>query len=284
MTATLPESTSAPPLETLWLDLTRNCPLTCSHCYNDSGPQGTHGTMTREDWIRVINDAAQCDVRRLQFIGGEPTTHPDFAALVGHALNLRLNVEVFTNLVHVTDEQWQLLTHPRLSLATSYYSDDADEHNAITNRRSHTRTRANISTAVNRGIPLRVGIIAISDEQRVAEARRDLETLGVTSIHVDRIRPFGRGSPGDTPDPAHLCGQCGTGKAAISPSGEVTPCVFSEWMTVGSVHTTRLADILSGPPMARACESIRATPRTGLCDPDGECSPGVPDSSCSPRS
>ncbi|GAA4894740.1 hypothetical protein GCM10023405_11950 [Streptomonospora salina] len=40
MTTALPEPATTPPLDTLWLDLTRKCPLECTHCYNDSGPTG----------------------------------------------------------------------------------------------------------------------------------------------------------------------------------------------------------------------------------------------------
>jgi MoaA/NifB/PqqE/SkfB family radical SAM enzyme len=46
----------------LWLDLTRKCQLSCVHCYNASGPDGTHGTMTREDWVNVLGKAADSGV------------------------------------------------------------------------------------------------------------------------------------------------------------------------------------------------------------------------------
>lgn len=39
----------------LWLDITRKCQLGCVHCYNHSGPSGDHGTMTRDDWARVLD-------------------------------------------------------------------------------------------------------------------------------------------------------------------------------------------------------------------------------------
>jgi hypothetical protein len=62
--------------------------------------------------------------------------------------------------------------------------------------------------------------------------------------------------------------------------------VFSHWLSVGNVRTARLADTLRGPAMAEANGAIRATAKAGGCDPvgDGECKPGYPSSSCSPRS
>lgn len=284
MTATPLEQAITPALDTLWLDLTRKCQLACTHCYNDSGPRGDHGTMTRSDWFRVIDDAATLRVGRLQIIGGEPTTHPDFADLVDHALNQWLNVEVFSNLVHIPPQLWELFQRPGLSLATSYYSDDADEHNTMTNRRSHGRTRANIAKAIQFGIPLRVGIIMADDGQRVDEAHRDLKSLGVTRIHVDHIRPFGRGSDGAEPDAAELCGNCGTGKASVDPSGNVSLCVFSTWMRVGSLREAPLSAIVTSSAMVDANASIRAsTEARPPCEPDMECKPGGPLSGCNPR-
>jgi MoaA/NifB/PqqE/SkfB family radical SAM enzyme len=260
--------------------------------------------MTREDWVNVLDQAASGGVQRIQFIGGEPTMHPDFPELVDHALDVGLDVEVFSNLVHVSARCWELFQRDGLSLATSYYSDQAAEHNAMTRRPSHGRTRTNIAHAVNLGIPVRVGIItAAEDEQHVNAARRDLEGLGVTRIGVDHVRPFGRGAQDETPDASKLCGDCGNGKAAIGPDGTLSPCVFSGFLAVGNVRSAPLADILGGAAMTEANATIRGAvraarpcyPDTAPCSPDnappqtcrpddeGECLPGTPPSTCSPK-
>lgn len=287
----------------LWLDLTRNCQLECTHCYNRSGPKGTHGTMTRENWISVLDQAAEHGVQSVQFIGGEPTMHPNFPELVDRALNLGLDVEVFSNLVHVSARCWELFRRDGLSLATSYYSDQADQHDAMTRRPSHRRTRRNIGHAVSLGIPVRVGIISADDEQQVTATRLDLQSLGVTRIGVDHLRPFGRGGQDQSPDVSNLCGGCGNRKAAIGPEGTVSPCVFSAFLDVGNVRSAPLADILGGAAMAQANATVRGAvraarpcyPDNAPCSPDnappqtcgpddeGECHPGTPPSTCSPR-
>jgi len=239
--------------------------------------------MTREEWISTLDRAAAYGVRNIQFIGGEPTLHPDFPDLVDHALNIGLQVEVFSNLVHVSNECWEIFQRKGLSLATSYYSDQAHDHDAVTRRRSHRRTRANIETALRLDIPVRVGVIATDDRQNTDAAQRDLAALGVTEIRMDHVRPFGRGAEDRAPDAANLCGRCGDGRAAISPSGEVSPCVFSDWMSVGNVRTTSLASILGGPAMQQANVWIRAKAGGDDDDTDDECTPGFPGSECSPR-
>jgi len=250
----------------LWLELTGRCGLACAHCYNSSGPAGTHGTMTGDDWLSVLAQAADLGVSMVQFIGGEPTLHPEFAALLAHAVGAGLAAEVYSNLTHVRESWWELFACPQVSLATSYYSDDPAEHDAITGRRgSHSRTRANITEAVARGIPIRAAVIGMREGQRTGQARAELEAIGVTRIGTDRLRYLGRAASAG-PYASELCGNCGRGIAAVLPSGDVTPCVMARWLTAGNVRDTSLAAILSGPAMAAATAVIPA--RSGICHPD----------------
>ncbi|WPB91998.1 radical SAM protein [Streptomyces malaysiensis] len=195
---TVMESPAASPMtqpRTVELEITGACQLQCAQCFAESGPTGTHGVMAADQWRRVISDAAALGAREVQLIGGEPTTHPAWAELVDHALSLGLHVEIYSNLFHFKPDWWRLLAREGVRLATSYYSDRAEEHDAITTRPgSHERTRANIAEAVRRGIPPRVGIVSVLPGQRVSEACRELEALGVTAIRTDRMRRLGRAS------------------------------------------------------------------------------------------
>lgn len=270
-------------IERIWAELTSKCQLECVHCYAQSGPLGSHGKMTARNWMDLIDEAKALGAAMVQFIGGEPTMHPQFNAILRHAVESGIGIEVYTNLVHITDEVWDLLTAPGASLAFSYYSDKAAQHNAVTMRNSHAATRRNAAKAVSLGIPIRAGIIDVGAGQ-VNGAKEDLLALGITTIGVDRIRAIGRGGSND---PSELCGRCGRGVAAISPDGDVWPCVFSRWIPVGNVLANSLAEIMTGPAMTEAVASIpngrRAACNPNLCDPDADCSPGSPPSSCKPR-
>jgi MoaA/NifB/PqqE/SkfB family radical SAM enzyme len=121
--------------------------------------------MTTADWQRVIDEAAGLGVAIVQFIGGEPTLHRDLPELMSHAVARGVQVEVFSNLVHVTPMLWEMFERPGVKLACSYYSDEAAQHAAVTRRSgSHARTRANIVEALRRSIPLRVGVIDLGDD------------------------------------------------------------------------------------------------------------------------
>jgi MoaA/NifB/PqqE/SkfB family radical SAM enzyme len=263
------------------LELTGRCPLHCLHCYASSGPEGGHGAMTTEDWASVIDQAAALGARRVQLIGGEATTHPGFAVLLQRAVDAGLSVEVFSNLLHVRDAWWDLFTLPGVKLATSYYSDQAAEHDQVTGRRgSHARTRTNIIKAIERGIPIRVAIVETVVGQRIEQARAELRALGVTTIGTDRVRAVGRGAT-TSPDVSQLCGRCGNGKAAISPDGDVWPCVIARWMRAGNVRQTPLAEIVGGDTWRCLLSTIPAPRNRKACNPD--CKPSQGDGSdCAP--
>lgn len=269
--------TTTDPYRRLWCELTNKCQLECVMCYADSGPDGSHGAMSAHDWTSLIDQAAADGISMVQFMGGEPTLHPSFTQIMAHALRAGVDVEVYSNLVHVTDEMWELFRSPRVSLAFSYFSKDAAAHNAVTGRPSHKATRRNAEKAASLGIPVRAGVI---DFGHVPGAVSDLNSIGVTKVAIDRVRHVGRGGD-STPAPGELCGRCGHNVAAISADGDVSPCIFSRWLRAGNVRQTPLAEILASPQMAAALAAIPA--RTDPCDPDTECQPGFPPSSCSPR-
>jgi sulfatase maturation enzyme AslB (radical SAM superfamily) len=243
-------------LRFLWLEVTSRCQLRCSHCYSSSGPAGDHGNMTTADWRRVLDQAAELDVSDVQFIGGEPTLHPDLPDLVRHALGRGLGVEVYSNLARVTDPLWELFSLPGVTLATSYYSRDSVRHDAITGRRSHDRTLASLREAVRRGIPIRVGLVEIEEVQHIDGAIAELRALGIDNIRVDRLRQVGRGVRDQEPGPEQLCGRCADGSLAVLPTGEVLPCVLARWMVLGD------ARCLSLPQINQAAVPIRAELRT----------------------
>ncbi|MEN8653569.1 radical SAM protein [Streptomyces sp. 21So2-11] len=285
MTAVLETPTNT--IKSLALELTGLCQNTCSsHCYAGSGPQGTHGTMTRTDWEEVLRQASAAGVRMVQYIGGEPTLHPYLPQLIRRALDFEMRVEVFSNLVHIRSTMWEALALPGVSLATSYYSDSEAEHEEITGGRgSYKRTKGNITEAIRRGIPLRGSLVHVLEDQRVNEARAELRSLGVTGeIRLDRVRAIGKGSTDVTfNDPNELCGRCGVDRAAISPDGVVTPCVMSRWLPAGNVRAQSLTSILSGPLWQQqndviprtvgGCVPDSCTPKEDSCDP----SPGADD-------
>jgi MoaA/NifB/PqqE/SkfB family radical SAM enzyme len=242
-----------PPIQFAWLELTGHCQLHCLHCYANSGPTLGHGILKTEDWEHIIGTLADLGVKQVQFIGGEPTTHPGFCHLLTCAAELGLWIEVFSNLVSITEPMWQLFVERKVQLATSFYSTLPELHGRITGSAtkanpsgSYHKTVTNIQKALSLGLPLRVGVIKTCEEQDISGTLAYLQSLGVKPIRPDRVRGVGRGLALKQEAPVDaLCGKC-LGKCAITSAGDVFPCIMARQFPFGNVCQEDLATILSG--------------------------------------
>jgi len=244
--------------------------------------------MTFPDWRSVIDQAAALNVRMVQLIGGEPTSSPHCAALAEHALGHGLQVEIFTNLHTVSRRMWELFSRPGVSLATSYYSRHPGRHDEVTGHAgSHSRNRAHLIEALRRGIAVRVGVIKVTEGQDIEGTCAELVALGVppAQIRADRMRAVGRAArAGPAQQPSELCGQCGLGRAAVLPTGAVTPCVLGRWLTCGNVNQAPLGAILSSETWRHTMAQVPRPRQAGTCNPDSDgndCAPAEHDA-CTP--
>jgi MoaA/NifB/PqqE/SkfB family radical SAM enzyme len=146
-----------------------------------------------------------------------------------------------------------VLAQPGVRLATSYYTPTAAGHDAVTRRLgSHDRTLSGIREARRRGIQVRVGVIQVHEGQDTAGAAAKMRTLGAEAVRVDRMRAVGRGARGGAPGVDQLCGRCADGRLAVSPDGDVWPCVFSRWLVIGNVLDRSLSDVDAAAVIVRS--------------------------------
>jgi MoaA/NifB/PqqE/SkfB family radical SAM enzyme len=195
---------------------------------------------------------------------------------VRYALGKGLKADVYTNLLHVTPELWELFGLPGVSIGTSWYSADPDKHAEITgSRHSYLRTKANIIEAVRQGISVRAGIVEAIANQDTARAEAELRAIGVTMTRIDRARGVGRAAGGEAPVSSELCGRCGRGRAAIGPDGQVTPCVLGRFLVAGNVQEEALGDILDGVRWRQIVRSIPPLDACVTCTPadSNDCNP-----------
>lgn len=241
-------------LRFLWLEITSKCNLECEHCYADSGPhRSTQGVMEADDWFDIIREAKSLGCNSCQFIGGEPTLHPNFRDFVVYARSLDIAVEVYTNATRLTPDLVQFFSQYQIRLATSFYSDVEEAHDLVTRRKgSWARTVTGIERVVASGLPLRVGVIETNHNVgHYDRTKHYLKALGVTSIDFDRERGIGRGKTAAVVDPmGELCGQCSKGRLCVTADAKVYPCVFSRFVDLGDARSG-LATVLVSPSLSR---------------------------------
>lgn len=87
-------------IKTYVFELTKTCTERCSFCYSVSYKLGIKSNaiqMEGEDWIRSLNNIVRMGASAVDFSGGEPTLHPEFAEILRHAKNIGLQTIVSTN-------------------------------------------------------------------------------------------------------------------------------------------------------------------------------------------
>lgn len=292
---TLDKEISNPaPLDFVWLELTNQCNLQCVHCYSESSPRSTESNvLTEHNYLGLIADAYELGCRKLQFIGGEPTLNKDLPRFIAYADGLGYEfIEVFTNLVSLSDSLLATFSRHRVSVATSVYAHTPELHDLITQGPgSHARTISAIGRLLSLGIPVRVGVIAMEQNQGAIEATFEfLRNMGVTNVGLDHIRSFGRAQAQESCSMGNLCGNCSNNILAIGPDGTVAPCIMSKAWSVGSVLETPLKEIAESEGLMhtrRRIAEATSVKSSGPypCQPDQSCNPNCnPSSHCVPCS
>ncbi len=292
-----------PQLEYLWLEITTRCNLNCIHCYAESGPrQNSAETLSLDDWCLALREAARLGCRQVQFIGGEPTLHPDLPRLISQARSLGFEfVEVYTNGTLFNTSVKNVFLHHRVALAFSVYSDEAASHEAVTLRSgSFQKTMESIRWAMDQQLPVRAGIVEMdANRARMDSTKRHLHEIGVRQVRHDRMRGIGRGSSSHAVDTLdELCGSCVKDRLCLTATGAIYPCVFSRSRPVGSLKDG-LAAALIGKQMSRFRNDMAQVQHSktkrysmlneradDLCIPDAPpvpCDPAFPPVPCIPE-
>lgn len=283
-----PRVEELPELVHLWLEVTQACNLSCTHCYNESGP-GHHarGAMALADWVRILVEARDAGCASVQIIGGEPLLHPDLLPILRKAHELDYeHIEVFTNATCLTADWVTAFGYLGVSVATSFYAADAGTHESITGKHgSFGKTLDGIRLALRHRLDLRVGLIQVTQTDAEVElARSLLEGLGVTNIGRDSARAIGRAAATDGAPSTHddeaplrpLCGGCGEGRLCVTSSGAIYPCIMARRWEVGCRESGVVA-ATKGAPLREFLTRLRAAKAHDAahqdCDPNANCNP-----------
>ncbi|MCB1764501.1 MAG: radical SAM protein [Candidatus Competibacteraceae bacterium] len=85
------------PLYVAW-ELTHHCNAHCLHCYSSSGPEASQeNELSLDQGMSLIDQLADAGTLVLAFSGGEPLMHRNWQALVGHAVDRGLSVNIGSN-------------------------------------------------------------------------------------------------------------------------------------------------------------------------------------------
>lgn len=120
------------------LEITYRCSERCKHCYvdkscSDCTESEISKELTLEDYKNIIDELCELGTIYLLITGGEVCLKREFIDIVRYATEKGLLVNVYTNGISMTDEQFDALCNLKVnSVSFSLYGGDPDVHDNIT--------------------------------------------------------------------------------------------------------------------------------------------------------
>jgi len=82
--------------DSLYIYLTNNCNLKCKHCYMYSGKPKIN-ELEKEEWFKIIKNAADNGIKHITFTGGEILTYKDWYEVLSFTKKNSITITVLTN-------------------------------------------------------------------------------------------------------------------------------------------------------------------------------------------
>lgn len=172
MTPTTDLNRSQPAPLSLIAELTHRCPLHCLYCSNPVELQRADSELSKEEWKRVFEQAAELGVLHLHLTGGEPLLRKDLPKLISYARDAGLYINMITSGVGLSEEHLSSLMDAGLDhLQLSFQDVDDASANYVAGTRAHA---------------LKLALVPIIKKFRLAFT----VNLVVHRMNLDRLEAF----------------------------------------------------------------------------------------------
>ncbi len=183
-------------LQEFKFELTDRCLLSCRHCSSSAGTD-KFVTVSREDCLRVLMEAAEIGVGKVSFSGGEPLLWGPLEDAVERAVTLGLDVAVYSSgtAPNIETKIRNLGKAGVGRLIFSMHGASADCHEVVTRVHDSFESLVTaIQCAGDEGISVEVHFVPLAINYHDLAAVVELaQKLGATHTSVLRFVPHGRG-------------------------------------------------------------------------------------------
>jgi radical SAM protein with 4Fe4S-binding SPASM domain len=251
---------------------TLRCNRACSLCFN-RGVETRFPDVTCSGFSRLINVLAEAGIGEIDFLGGEPTLHPDIFEFVGFARQRDIHVFLSSNgsdvkllnrLSRAYDKEY--LT---LGISMNGESVSAELHDFIIKRRPLIKwiCTKNLTMPETVSGYLKAGMqcfmlfpdTIFTDDLKAGmpfpEFFRRLETLKKTFSNLEGVYCSGFiGSKDEYPGPGKFRCPAGSTKLSVLPDGSVYPCYLffrNNEFRIGNILEDSFQDIWENPLLNR---------------------------------
>lgn len=145
-----------------WLlaEITHRCPLHCVYCSNVLELRQRQEELGAEDWLRLVDQAAELGVTRIQFSGGEPLARTDLETLVAAASGHGIHANLVTSGIGLTESRVTALVAAGLnSVQLSIQGHDAESAHVIAATRRFDKKQQAARLVRDAGLPLDMNVV-----------------------------------------------------------------------------------------------------------------------------
>lgn len=266
-------------LNFVWLELTENCNLRCTHCYvGDMHYDNPNEILSLDQWEDVIRQLKDVKCKRIEFIGGEPTVYPYFEELLEFAVSIGHSVDIYSNLQTFNDKLIDYVKAHDIVVHFSIYGSSSITHDSVTRKNGSFKTLVYwLEKLVKNQVKVIPSVTIMRQNQDdISNIISLLQTMGipVERMSIDVVRATTRrdiqGLAPETSEKnlalrrkpsfsttkssfhrAYYANTCLFGKFSIQPNGVVSPCEFSRDITYGNVKSESIAQILQSDTLKR---------------------------------
>lgn len=188
----LPEGNFSAP-DTVFMEVTRACNLTCMHCFNNSG-KALMQELTQAQFEAIVDDLAASGVQEIRFTGGEPMIFSGIFSLIRRASSLGLRCSMGTNATLISDHKTDALMAAGLRAGIVSLDGHEERHNLIRGRSSFNSALEGLEHLRSRGIDVRVNVVVMRNNLIDIPSLVALLAEQCIPVFMRRFIPSGRAS------------------------------------------------------------------------------------------
>ncbi len=152
------------------IEVTRRCPLTCAHCYNNL-PMSDRDSRSRElsyaEHCRIIDELVDAGCLWLLYSGGEIFARADFLDIYQYAWQRGMIITLFTNGILINEKiANRLVDYPPFEIEITLYGRTRETYERLTGiPGSYDRCLRGINLLIERQLPLKLKTVAVTINQ-----------------------------------------------------------------------------------------------------------------------
>ena len=174
-------------------EVTHRCPLHCVYCSNPLQMASVKSELTTQEWIDVLQQAAQLGMLHVHFTGGEPLAREDLTELLKTAHLAGLYTNLITSGIGLSEKRLQALVEAGLDhIQLSFQDSREPTANWIAGARAHA-LKVELATMIRRGgVAFTVNIVVHRQNlDRLEEMIAFAESFQPERLEIAHVQYYG---------------------------------------------------------------------------------------------